>query len=149
MLRLATKQLFVRSATPAVPRVSAPAAFIHTLSSGEYKMAFVSNPVRQEVFAEKPSQAVSLTVEDSEFPNRWWEQDEIKTKLAEWGVVSLTPPASDDIRHSMSTGLLKYGPVTLHVPSKVMIDNVTTNMTFWNRSQGMHQAFKVESNLSA
>mmetsp|Transcript_36971 Transcript_36971/g.68220 ORF Transcript_36971/g.68220 Transcript_36971/m.68220 type:complete len:151 (-) Transcript_36971:85-537(-) len=144
MFRLATKQALVRSTTPALCRVSVPAAFIHTPSGGDYTAAFVSNPVRQEVSGAKPTRGLSLTVEDSSLPEKWWEEDEIKAKLAEWGVVSVTPPDAEDLRDSRSTGLLKYGPVTLHVPSKGMIENVTKKMTRYNRSKGMYQAFTVE-----
>lgn len=115
----------------------------HVHAAGEHDATFVSATVRQEVH--KVATGPSLVVEDCSAPEKWWEQDDYKAKFEEWGVSSVTPPAPEDLRDSKSTGLLKYGPVTLHVKSKDLEDMVTTQMTLFNRSKGMHQAFNVVS----
>mmetsp|Transcript_106336 Transcript_106336/g.184845 ORF Transcript_106336/g.184845 Transcript_106336/m.184845 type:complete len:367 (+) Transcript_106336:61-1161(+) len=119
------------------------AAAAHTLPDHDYEAAFVSAPVRHEVASEKVTAGASLLVEDASAPRKWWEEPEVKAKFAEWGVISVIPPVDTDVRESASTGLLKYGPVTLCVTSKEREAEVSKQMTLYNRSKGAHQAFEV------
>jgi hypothetical protein len=116
----------------------------HVPTDGDYNVGFVSKPVRQEVTEGPTPSTTSRLVEDGMLaPVKWWEDAQVQANFKEWGVTKVTPPADDDVRESTSTGMMKYGPVVLHVTSEGVQKEVMKQMTMFNRSTGVYQKFDV------